>query len=322
MTFIIYHFKHCMKNYYRIILGKKHESFDEARKGNFVGISFLEKINFSNELMTYAEFSTKFVPIYLELYPNAPKPAAALASGMLWRFVNLLQIGDIVFCPDGKGSYHVGEISSNYQYHEDSSLPHSREVTWHSKTLPRTEMSKQLRNSLGSVLTLITINEKSNEIESLLSNSRPNMISVSDETVENASEFALEEQLEDFLIENWDSTELGKNYEIFRVDGEIVGQQYYTDVGEIDILAISKDKKSLLVIELKRGRASDKVVGQCLRYMGFVKSELAESTQNVRGMIIAHEDDLKIRRALSVTQDIEFYTYKIDFQLKKYSELL
>ena len=53
-----------------------------------------------------------------------------------------------------------------------------------------------------------------------------------------------------------------------------------------------------------------------------VKSELTESTQNVRGMIIAHEDDLKIRRALSVTQDIEFYTYKIDFQLKKYSELL
>ena len=98
------------------------------------------------------------------------------------------------------------------------------------------------------------------------------MISVSDETVENASEFALEEQLEDFIIENWDSTELGKNYDIFQVDGEIVGQQYYTDVVEIYILAISKDKKSLLVIELKRGRASDKVVGQCLRYMGFVKS--------------------------------------------------
>jgi restriction system protein len=51
--------------------------------------------------------------------------------------------------------------------------------------------------------------------------------------------------------------------------------------------------------------------------MGFVKSELAESTQNVRGMSIAHEDDLKIRRALSITQNIEFYTYKIDFKLQK-----
>ena len=143
------------------------------------------------------------------------------------------------------------------------------------------------------------------------------MITVSDETVENATEFALEKQLEEFLVENWNSTELGEKYDIFEVDGETVGQQYYTDVGEIDILAISKDKKSLLVVELKRGRASDKVVGQCLRYMGFVKSELAESTQNVRGMIIAHEDDLKIRRALSITQGIEFYTYKIDFKLQK-----
>ena len=44
----------------------------------------------------------------------------------------------------------------------------------------------------------------------------------------------------------------------------------------MDILAISKDKSELLVIELKKGRASDVVVGQIQRYMGFAQYELAE----------------------------------------------
>lgn len=64
------------------------------------------------------------------------------------------------------------------------------------------------------------------------------------------------------LVHNWKSTELGKDNDIFEEDGEIVGQKYPSDTGPIDILAISKDKKEILVVELKRGRASDAVVGK------------------------------------------------------------
>lgn len=59
------------------------------------------------------------------------------------------------------------------------------------------------------------------------------------------------------------------------------------------------------------------VIGQIQRYMGYVKEELAEENQTVRGVIIAFEDDQKIRRALTMTQNIEFYTYKIHFKLEK-----
>ena len=62
---------------------------------------------------------------------------------------------------------------------------------------------------------------------------------------------------------------------------------------------------------------SDVVVGQIQRYMGYVKEELAEKDQTVKGVIIGFEDDLKIRRALSVTSNIDFYTYKISFKLEK-----
>ena len=77
------------------------------------------------------------------------------------------------------------------------------------------------------------------------------------------------------------------------------------------------DKKELLVIELKRGRASDRVVGQIQRYMGYVISDVAEADQTVKGAIVALKDDLKIRRALSVTNNIEFFKYKVDFELSR-----
>ena len=98
-----------------------------------------------------------------------------------------------------------------------------------------------------------------------------------------------------------------------------MGQQYPSDTGPLDILAISKDKKTLLVIELKKGRVSDNVISQIQRYMGFVQEELCEDGQTVKGVIIGLEDDLRIKWALSVTKNIEFYRYKVRFELFKSS---
>ena len=120
---------------------------------------------------------------------------------------------------------------------------------------------------------------------------------------------------------SWDfsaiHTDLSKEYNIYEEEGEVVGQQYPTDTGPIDILAISKDKKRLLVVELKKGRASDVVVGQILRYMGYAQEELAEEGQTVKGVIIALEDDQRIRRALAVVPSIDFYRYQVSFKLVK-----
>ncbi len=71
------------------------------------------------------------------------------------------------------------------------------------------------------------------------------------------------------------------------------------------------------MVELKKGRASDSVVGQTLRYMSFVQDELAEEGQTVLGMIIAHENDPRIRRALAMTPNIAFYRYQVSFKLVK-----
>lgn len=156
------------------------------------------------------------------------------------------------------------------------------------------------------------------EIEAFLAEGQAALtIVASDPVVEDPVAFAMEKHLEAFLVANWEQTELAKTFSIYEEDGEPVGQQYATDAGPIDILAVSKDKKRLLVVELKRGRASDVVVGQILRYMGYVKEQIAEAEQTVEGVIIALEDDQKLRWALLAVPSISFFRYQVSFKLVK-----
>jgi len=194
--------------------------------------------------------------------------------------------------------------------------------------IERSEMSESLRNSTGSIGTVSQISKHREEIEGLIKGNllKPVLIST-DETVEDPTVFALEKHLEDFLVANWSQTPLGKKYDIYQeeeneipqVQGELkyLGQQFPTETGPIDILAQSKDKKELLIVELKKGRASDAVVGQIQRYMGFIEEVVAEDGQQVRGIIIAQRDDPKIRWALKVAPNIEFYRYEVKFDLIK-----
>jgi restriction system protein len=51
--------------------------------------------------------------------------------------------------------------------------------------------------------------------------------------------------------------------------------------------------------------------------MGFVQDELAESDQTVRGVVIALEEDPRLKRALAMVPSIEFYRYQVSFKLVK-----
>lgn len=300
------------------MLGRKSIHAEEAYKGNFIGADFGLDIDLTDKLNdNWRDFNKEFIPVYLKTYPDKSKVAAGLACGALHTICKAIQIGDIILCPDGKGSYLVGEVTTNYGYYREAVLPHRRFVSWFPNKIERSQMSEALRNSTGSIGTVSDITRYAVELEKLIVGDRPPNIVATDESIEDPSVFALEMHLEDFLVQNWKHTELGKKYDIYEEDGELVGQQYPSDTGPIDILAISKDKKELLVVELKKGRISDMVVGQLQRYMGYVKDELAEQGQIVKGVIIALEDDIRLHRALSVTQGIEFFTYKVSFKLIK-----
>ncbi|RME30249.1 hypothetical protein D6792_01530 [Candidatus Parcubacteria bacterium] len=53
--------------------------------------------------------------------------------------------------------------------------------------------------------------------------------------------FTWKSKLEDYIIYNWDKTELGEKLDLIAEDGEIISQQFRTDIGNIDIL--TRDEK-------------------------------------------------------------------------------
>lgn len=306
-----------MKSYYRVMLGQKSAYAAECLSGGFIGTDFGINLDLTNRLPdNWRSFNKEFIPIYLASHPEKTRIGAGLACGALWTVSKGIRQGDIVLCPDGSGRYLVGEVTGPYSYQPGKVLFHRRPVTWLNVTIDRAAMSEALRNSTGSIGTVGNITPHAAEIETLIGGVAAPKLLTTDATVEDPSAFALEAHLEAFLVSNWGHTELGKEYDIFEEDG-VKATQYQTDTGPLDILAISKDKKRLLVIELKKGRASDAVVGQILRYMSFVQEELAEGGQSVQGAIIAHEDDQRIRRALTMTANIGFYRYQVSFKLAK-----
>ena len=131
--------------------------------------------------------------------------------------------------------------------------------------------------------------------------------------------FYMESQLEDFLIENWDKTELGNKYDLIEENGEIVSQQYKTDIGKIDILVQDKKTKQYVVIELKKNQTSDDTVGQLARYMGWLE-ECKTGGELTKGIIIAARYDNRLYYALKKVKDAEVYLYRVNFNLEEFKK--
>lgn len=100
------------------------------------------------------------------------------------------------------------------------------------------------------------------------------------------------------------------------------GQQFATDVGVIDILTQEPKTNTFVVIELKKGRESDKVVGQVLRYMGWVAENLCQEGQRVRGMIICKDCDPRMSYALKMVGGVSVKYYRMTFSLQDQPEAL
>ncbi len=304
------------KSYRRIMPGKKSMYARQCHEGGFIGAHW----GFDDDLTgqfgdDFRDFNHRFREVYLAKFPEKSRVAAGLACGMLWTICKGMQQKDVVLSPDGEGGYFVGEVASDYYFAAGEILPQRRKINWFPNRLAKSDMSEALLNSMGSIGTVSDVSQYAEEIERLIGRDVPPTVIATSEVIEDPSTFALEKHLEDFLVANWAQTDLGRKYDIVTDEGEIIGRQYPSDTGPIDILAIAKDQSHYLVVELKRGRASDTVVGQVQRYMGYVAGELVNEGQGVRGCIIALEDDLRLRRALSVTTNIDFYRYQVSFKL-------
>jgi len=226
-----------------------------------------------------------------------------------------MEIGDIVLVPKTQeGKIYAGIINGDYFYQEEvkkeCNYSHRRKVKW-LKIINMADISQELRSSMGAAMTVFSISNHAQKIESLLDEG------LEKEQIEDLENFGLESHLEDFIVENWNNLDLSKKYSIIKEGKEITGQQYVTPVGRIDILAKGKKDKEWLVIELKKGKSSDQVVGQILRYIAWIRENEAKPNEKVKGLIITKEQDEKLKYSLKATDNIELMNYSVNFKLNK-----
>jgi restriction system protein len=161
--------------------------------------------------------------------------------------------------------------------------------------------------------TLTTVDHS--QYQSLLKGSSVPLSDSEAADVVDQTAFVLEKYLEDFVVTNFDKIFKGQ-LRIYEDGDRANGQQYPTDIGPIDILAIELQSRSFVVIELKKGRTSDQVVGQILRYMEWVKKNLCRDGQSVSGLIIGSDADPKLSYALEMTPNVKAQYYTVSFSLR------
>ena len=88
------------------------------------------------------------------------------------------------------------------------------------------------------------------------------------------------------------------------------GVQRRVDSGFIDITC--EDDNSLVVVELKAGRADGGAIAQILGYMGDLQDE--ESDKTVRGILVAHDFDKRTKAAARIVPTLALKKYSIEFK--------
>lgn len=119
---------------------------------------------------------------------------------------------------------------------------------------------------------------------------------------------SLERDLRDYLANNPNALERGLR---------LIRKEYTTSAGDIDLLCQDKRGK-YVVIETKKGRGSDAVVGQALRYIGSLSSE----GKQARAIIVLNEPDERVDFAITpIRQLVKVKYYRVKFDISDSTEV-
>jgi RecB family endonuclease NucS len=115
-----------------------------------------------------------------------------------------------------------------------------------------------------------------------------------------------ETHLESLIAEDLDHVEPGLT---------LIGRQYPAPpVGRIDLLC--RDRKGdIVVIEIKKfGAATDSIIDQIARYMGWARHHFAKTGQQVRGIIIVSKPDEKLGYAASSVPGLSIKVFDVSLR--------
>ncbi len=151
-------------HYWMIRAGEGGKYFDEFIKNDIVAIGWynikdLSRVTSKSQLET----------IYKKSYPKESNVSKSINSGQLWAFRKELEKGDIVLTPNPlTRTIYIGKIKGDYLYGPKKMFyRHIRKVVWE-KEVSRDVFSQDMRNSIGSLLTIFRIDRHADEILSAL----------------------------------------------------------------------------------------------------------------------------------------------------------
>jgi hypothetical protein len=119
---------------------------------------------------------------------------------------------------------------------------------------------------------------------------------------------SIERDLQDYLTHHL--TELEPGLKLHQD-----GIEHQTDAGRIDILAVDNEG-TLVVIEIKAGKAKDNALGQILGYIGCLCSK-QENQKNIRGILVASDFDERVVYASKNLSNIKLSKYKLRFSFNE-----
>jgi len=295
-------------------------AWDYDVKNNTIAIGW----NDLGDISKYSkeQIRSKIHEVYSEKGESWIKHNITRLTNALWNFYNNISIGDIIIARRGtKKLISIGKVIGDAYYSiEEGTLrtPNTDDiycnfikVEWEPKII-------DYENIRFSTFTIYEIDpEKFNELTK-----KHEEREIKDDAFidQKEQEFVLEKYLEDFIVNNFNSI-FSNSIQLWYDEEGNIGQQYpiidneARNIGRIDILARNIEENSYIVIELKKGRSSDKVVGQILGYIGWVQEHLCDEGETVKGIIICKEKDKKLEYALKATANIELKFYQINFKL-------
>ncbi|WP_063819345.1 hypothetical protein [Herbidospora cretacea] len=102
------------------------------------------------------ELREDLATLVAQAYPEASKAVRSNWTGQLWRFTKEMRPGDFVVSPLKNGKVAIGEITGDYLF-DASAEPEFRQlrpVKWHRTNISKSVIKQDLRNSMGSLLTV------------------------------------------------------------------------------------------------------------------------------------------------------------------------
>ena len=224
--------------------------------GNVVAIGWKEM----GDLRTINADRDSFKIKYTETYPDAKKGSIPTSSGMLFRFIHEMQIGDyIVFPSKTDRMINIGTVDGDYEYVETAhEYVQQRKVKW-VKHIPRTLFTQGALHELGSAMSLFMLKNYAEEFLAALDKDfKKNAASGTiDETV-GATADEIIESTRDFVLKELSRQLKGYDLEKFVAD-LLNAMGYRTTVSPqggdsgIDITAYKDELPPRILVQVKSG---------------------------------------------------------------------